>query len=305
MVAQSLQGPWLNFEEVTHKTGLVKNEILYAIQTQQITPVIYTNNRPFLAYSQNPQGQVIGHAHFQYSGTLAIHPEAIQEIVVSDQTILSREPVKILCPEQIKACSSDYSFRGSMPNGLLDSWEPNNQLFNDDVTIIMHPYEYCDYDDAESGLVEYIPGYYDDEAFFADHGERYFVRSPSARYVCGSNYSHIYDQKALRFPVAAIERLLNPKKSQPVINSTSRLRHHDINDIFERLMKAHPKAQSGELWNTLRRDIQTDKRIYDCDSIITTIDQLMIHWVSAKGVERQLKKPSFQTAISRLRRRIA
>lgn len=301
MIAQILGGPWLNFEEVTQKTGLVKNEILYAIQTQQITPVIYTNNRPFLAYSKNQHNQLIGHARFQYSGTLAINLKAIREIVVNDQTILSREPVKLLCPDQMMSCSTDYHFNADLPNGLLDDWKPNQDIFSDSVSIMIQPYEYSTYEDAESVIVDFTPRYYCEDEFLAAHADRLFVRSPHAKYVYGSYDTHVFHQKDLRFPLEAIHQLLNPKQPRKP-DKPPRLRNNELHNVIRRAIDENPKEQSGTIWNILRRDSQQENREYDYDHVIDSINHETIQWVSASGIRQTLKKSSFKIIVSRLKK---
>jgi len=296
-----LNGPWLNFEEVTQKTGMVKNEILYAIQEKRITPVIYTNSRHFLAISECSTGQRVGHADIRYSGPIAIHPQGIQEIVADGKTILGLEPVTLLSPTGVLERSTKYPYITPAPNQFLTEWQPNTDIANDTVTILFKPYEYSDYEDAESGVVAYIPEHSCEDKYLDDNMERFFIRSPNDDYVYGAYYSHVYGQDDLRFPLAAIDCLMNPKKVYSV-KKPSRIRRNELHNVISRAIEKNPSAQSGTLWNTLRKDIQKIERDFDCDHVIHSIDQISIHWVSANGVQQTLKKSSFKIIVSRLRK---
>ena len=306
MVAQSLHGPWLNLEEITRKTGLVNNEILYAIQTQHITPVFHTDNRPFLAYSRQ-DSSIVGHACFRYSGPVALDTGLIRSIVRNGHVLLNRQPVKLLCEQDIFEWSTDFPYQGALPNGIIDRWEPCsfNGLSGQEWEIMLQPCEYSARDWAESMLVELIPKHYDEEDFFNRYSDHYLVRSPSDSFAYGIEYHHQYTQQDFRFPKAALERLLNnaiPPKAPVISEPLSQQRTNDLHKVIVRLLSHHKDAQIGTLWNALRRDIQQTNRDYDNDHIITKMSHAEIHWVSGSGASRTLKKNSFKTRVSKLRK---
>jgi len=296
-----LNGPWLNFEEVTKKTGMVKNEILYAIQAKHITPVIYTNSRHFLAVSECSTGQRVGHADIRYSGPIAIHPQGIQEIVADGKAMLGLEPVTLLCPTGVLERSTKYPYLTPAPNQFLTEWKPDTDIANDAVTILFKPHEYSDYEDAESGVVEYIPEHSCEDKYLDDNAKRLFIRSPDDDYVYGAYYSHVYRQKDLRFPLAAVDYLLNPKKASS-IKKPQRLRRTELHNVIGRVITQHPAALSGALWNALRKDIQQKDRQYDKDYIIKAMSHIEIHWESLAGKVQILKRRSFENRVSQLKK---
>ena len=306
MAVHSLNGPWLTFEEITTKTGKVKNELLYAIQMQQITPVIYLNHRAFLAYSLNDTGQRIGHAQCYYSGPVVLHPDRIKDIVSHDRTIAGFEPVTLCCPTDIRDISIDHGFSEPVPQGLFHDWQPNPNIAQTGIEFMLLPHEYRHIEDGESVLVEHVPEHCCEDTYLETHADRFFIQCPGSDTVYGSYYSHLIDQNALRFPVAAIDALTTPTntgKTPPAIDAAlSEKRHHDLHRVIALLLCHNPTDRSGSLWNKLRKDIQQPKRQYDEDHVITTMNHAEIFWESAAGHAQVFKKRSFENRVSRLRK---
>ncbi len=310
MTRHSLTGPWINFDELTHKTGFVKNEILFNIQTGVITPVIFTDNRPFMAYSIDKNNKIIGHGCFRYSGPFAVDTAIIHRMVRDYKTIVGKQPVQPLCTDSIVDWSHTYPYKGALPNGIVDYWEPRSieQLQGKHWQAMILPFEHSSYDSAESSLIEFVPKRYDENDFFNRYADEYLIRSPSAHYVYGAEFYSEYNQKDFRFPSAALSRLESVNKQQEpsttinTLSLSSRKRTNELHSVIQRLIEQCANAKSGILWNELRKDVQLKKRRYDSDHLITQIDHLSIQWTSSSGIQQTLKKSSFQTLVSKLRK---
>ncbi len=306
MSEYALDGPWLTIEELAGKTGFVKNEILFTIQTGKITPVLFTKNRPFLAYSIQHQ-QRIGHGCFRYTWPLAVNRALIDQLVRDDCALAGLQPVTPIQLGGITQWRKRNPYRGHLPNGVLSGWQPCTQeQWQQQGKAILMPFEHPDINCAESSLVHYVPPYYDEDDFFTEHAHRYLIRSPSSPYVYGSEYYSAYDQADFRFPAAALAKLLTaanePQASKPVANVVNKRRVNALHEVIQQLLSEHPDDKSGVLWNSLRRDSQQTRRHFDQDELIIHMDHQVIRWVSANGIQQTLKKSSFQTLVSKLRK---
>lgn len=300
-----LQGPWLNLKEVTQKTGLVRNEILYHIQERNITPVLYAYHRPFLAVSKR-KSQIVGHASFRYCGPIAVDSQAINDIVAQDHALIGACQVRLLRTGNICDWQKNLPYEGCLPNGIVDDWEPKNSEEINTWETIHLPVEHASYASAESALVEHVPENFPEDDFFNCFANRYLIRSPKANYVYGTDYNSAYNQNDLRIPSSALKLFNNSeiKMVDPVMEiPEQKQRTNDLHQVITRLFKQFPNAKSGFLWNELRKDIGRQKPQFDREELIESMDHAAIIWVSAKGIQQTLKKTSFQTLVSRIRRK--
>ncbi len=307
-----LDGPWITLREARSKTRLVNNEILFSIHTGHIVPVVYAQNRPFLAVSRH-NNSLVGHASFWYSGPIQVGHSVIHEIITQDQSIVGQRAVHLLLPNNIFDWNTRCPFKGQAPNGILHHWEPRKKAehLQANAQVIHLPQEYDDYEWAESSLVEHVPVNYDEDEFFEHHAKDYLIRSPAAPYVYGTDYHSVYEQQDFRLPVSALPLLTTPKQhDKPPCKYTppyqsEKQRTNDLHSVITNLLQHYPQAKSGFLWNTLRRDSQQAKRQFDRDECITQMDNTVIYWANHQGTPHTLKKRSFQNIVSKLRQKMS
>jgi len=307
LLNNALEGPWLNFNEVEKKTGLVTNEVLYKIECGELSAVVHCSNRPFLAASTHGS-HIIGHACFRYAGPLALSRTVIQEIIRESRALAKVSPTHILQPLNIIEWESDLPYFGHLPNGVIHAWEPKD--YENILALNWHglifPEEMEDYSFAESSLADWVPDYYDEEDFFERFAQQIIIQSPNSPLYYATHINSDFNINDLRIPQSSLAALSSPnnikKPTTPSPSTTRARRTHELYAVIEKAMIDHPAARSGTLWNLLRNESFADERRYDQDNLIDIMDNVCIEWTSASGVPQVLKKSSFQTAVSKLRK---
>jgi len=302
-----LNGPWLNLNEVRLKTGLVKNETLFRIHEGDVIPTLYTHNRPFLAMTRALDGTLTGHAVFRYSGPIGIDTTVIDELITQEKSMIGQRTIQLLRIGNLTEWCSLYPYQGMPPNGILDKWEPHN-IFNAQTSnyLFIHlPHEHSNFESAESAFVEHVPELYDEDDYFNLYSEKYLIQSPNTDHIYGTDHYSVYCQHDLRLPLSALQHLSTPSNESidPIIdNPPPATRTKELHTVIDRIVIQYPEARSNVLWNYLRLDCKKTPRNYDPDELITHIDNNIIYWTSTNGVQQILKKTSFQTLVSRIRK---
>ena len=299
-----LSGPWYNFKEVEKKTGYVKNEILFKIESGVLPAVVHSTNRPFLAVSQSKCGQLIGHGYFRYSGPLAVSQCVINQLIRNEQALALAKPVKPLQLLNVEDWAKDIPYDGQCPNGFISAWEPlqYDELGHVNWSALIYPEEVDNYDFAESTLADRVPDHYDEDEYFERFAKDIIIESPSSPYFYATHAYSEFGLSDIRLPNVSVNTLLGIEPISEGVTRTAQKHVNELHAVIKRIINDYPDAKSGVLWQVLREDCDRDTRHYDHDELIERMDCHCIEWVSSNGIFKVMKKNSFQTSVSRLKK---
>lgn len=299
----TFNGPWCDLAEVMKITGLVKNEILYFIESGDVEVTLHTNNRPFLAVTHK-QNKLIGHASLRYSGPIRIDQAKVFELVRDGRSILGHSTVDLLQPLNITKQSTQPPFKCPLPNNILDQWQPADS--NPPYEAMLMPEE-GSMDWVSSCFADLIPDSFDEEVFFNLYAHEYLIQSPAKDLVYNTSAASVYYQKDIRFPAKALAKLKTLATPSEVKEPTKtyltkrRKRCNELHQVIKRALADSPLASSKALWERIRDDFESGILRYDRDELIHHIDNLSIEWTNSNGVHQQLKWSSFQVLLSKLK----
>lgn len=292
-----MKGPWYTLKDAQQKLELTQTDLLYAIEQQKLTPILFSPTRQFLALSVVSASQRTGCAHFSYQGPLLSTMPGVLQRIAKSQPAPPIAAYQLLDTEGLSAISYSYPFKAALPSQILTSWESGSidSLKNGDYVIIGRPSEYQSAKAIKQLALSSIASAMTDTASDSAESLKKLSQIP---YTYDWSENGQWSIQDLRIPASEIQRYKTPKQL-----STKR-RYHQLHQLIDRIDKALPGMNNHEIWQIIKHECEADNKIYDTDKILRKVTRDTIIWYSAYDFEQTMKFKTFQNYCSKKKKQI-
>lgn len=324
-----MDGPWYTLEEAQEILSFNRSELLHEIDSGSIRPVVTTKQRLFLVFKRGEEQNWLGLGVCRYRGCLTLHPNTIMNLLEEGEIYLNNGSGRFLELQKVTEWKSAYPFKQPVPFGVLKKW---CGLYMEDVdlskcAVTPLPEERVSSEAALSKVMNSFSSALGSisSTDVKNGGKRTLAEEPYMRElatkaaarpaVLDFKTNSLFKEEDLRIAASEIERFKTAIVSgrevalelQPVAQATSGLegkRTNQLHQLFLRALEANPSAKNKQLWFIIQGDWESDSPLYDCEGIITNMDEFCIEWRSHHYNDQVLKRSSFGPVLSKLKKKI-
>lgn len=303
-------GPFYTIEEAKEELKLNSAKLRYKIENGEINPVVFTKKQRFLMYSLiHIDRDWVGHGTAEYRGHLGLPKTLINQILDGGEIQIGKNYCYLLEESGFSDISGNNPYSQKLPLGPItewaewDSWDSyttEDALFSEATPFpkVTKGLPGNTYDNlSKKGSTpssEWLEQLYPDAK----------TAKPTLEFRTGPKFS----PTDLRISQSDIDQVLNPipeaalatpnaSSIEPSVMPNKR-RANLLRELITRIMDAQPGINSNGVWDILRRDIDTDNRVYDIDNILIKIDSQCFEWQALGGAEKTCVRKTLQNIMS-------
>lgn len=299
-----MDGPWYTLETTKEKLGLNQEELFYHIEQFNIYPVVFTKERPFLLFKKSGGGgRWRGFGTCLYRGHILLLGDQIFRLLDEGELRIEQGMTKLQEPEAAKNISTLYPFQSPLPMGRIHEWEESyDSLEVEFLYATPMPEEH-------RPAIDQLP-----DMLFGKESSVEGERSQT-RTILNFHTNSLIKIEDIRFADSQIKRLLSTLALDLECKECSNIqanvppslpgtRVSQLHQLIFNTMFYNPSSSALELWELIEHDYKSDAPVYDQDGIIQVMDAVCIEWCSRNGVEQSLKWTSFETLVSKLKKKL-
>lgn len=88
----------------------------------------------------------------------------------------------------------------------------------------------------------------------------------------------------------------------PIAMTINRQRQNELHLLIVKVLAAHPIMSATGVWQALANDAEKINRVFDEDEILIKVSKDSIAWVSSHGNQQKIKRSSWASTVSRLKK---